>query len=292
LSFLLAEGNSGGILSIWSKVNNSLVFTFMGEGFVGVCIDWGVVNKRCVVVNVYAKCDINAKRRLWENLLMSKSGFGDCLWCVVGDFNSVRRREDRRGVGLSISSSSVVDRREFDDFVEALFLEYLTPVGGYFTWIHPNGISMSRLYRVLVSESWSSFWGDQILRVLPRVVSDHCPLLLKSSNIVSGPKPFRFCNHWLHHDGFVKLVEEGWVMNNVTGWMGFILKEKFKTLKGIIKGWKRREFDGFEEKCNILVTNIRRLDERGRLACCLVRRWRRGRSPLVRCGSFLDIRRG
>jgi exonuclease III len=173
-AFLPAEGNSGGILSIWRKVNNSLVFTFMGEDFVGVCIDWGVVNKRCVVVNVYAKCDINAKRRLWENLLMSKRGFGDGLWCVVGDFNSVRHREDRRGVGLSISSSSAVDRREFDDFVEVLFLEDLTPVGGYFTWIHPNGVSMSRLDRVLVSEAWSSFWGDQILRVLPRVVSDHC----------------------------------------------------------------------------------------------------------------------
>jgi hypothetical protein len=94
---------------------------------------------------------------------------------VVGDFDSVRRREDRRGVGVSISSSSMVDRKEFDDFVEALFLEDLTPVGGYFTWIHPNGISMSRLDRVLVSEAWSSFWGDQIFWVLPRVVSDHCP---------------------------------------------------------------------------------------------------------------------
>jgi hypothetical protein len=52
-------------------------------------------------------------------------------------------------------------------------------------------------------------------------------------------------------------------MMNYTGWMGFILKEKLKTLKGIIKGWKRREFDGLEEKCNLLVTNIRSLDERG-----------------------------
>jgi hypothetical protein len=235
----------------------------MGEGFVGVCVDWGVLEKRCVVVNVYAKCDINAKRRLWENLLMSKQGFGNGLWCVVGDFNSVRRREDRRGVGLSTSSSLAVERREFDDFVEALFLEDLDPVGGYFTWVHPNGVTMSRLDRILVSDSWSSFWGDQILRVLPRVVSDHCPLLLKSRIVVSGPKPFRFCNHWLLHEGFEKVVEEGWRSNNFTGWMGFILKEKLKALKGIIKEWKKIEFDGMEVKLNLLVSNIRRLDDRG-----------------------------
>jgi hypothetical protein len=34
-AFLPAIGNSGGILSLWSKVNSSLIFTFIGEGFVG-----------------------------------------------------------------------------------------------------------------------------------------------------------------------------------------------------------------------------------------------------------------
>jgi hypothetical protein len=63
-AFLPAEGNSGGILSLWSKVNSCLVFTFVGEGFVGVCLEWGVLKQICFVVNVYAKCDLNAKRRL------------------------------------------------------------------------------------------------------------------------------------------------------------------------------------------------------------------------------------
>jgi hypothetical protein len=37
-AFLPAEGNSGGILSIWRKVNFTLIFTFIGESFVGVCL--------------------------------------------------------------------------------------------------------------------------------------------------------------------------------------------------------------------------------------------------------------
>ncbi|MCI37332.1 endonuclease/exonuclease/phosphatase family protein, partial [Trifolium medium] len=87
-AFLPAEGNSGGILSIWRKSNSSLIFTFIGEGFVGVCLEWGVMKKICFVINVYSKCDINAKRRLWENIAMPKRGFGDGAWCVVGDFNA------------------------------------------------------------------------------------------------------------------------------------------------------------------------------------------------------------
>jgi hypothetical protein len=52
-AFLPAEGNSGGILSIWSKINSSLIFTFMGEGFVGVCLEWGISKTICFVVNIY-----------------------------------------------------------------------------------------------------------------------------------------------------------------------------------------------------------------------------------------------
>jgi hypothetical protein len=97
-AFLPSEGNSGGILSIWSKSCSYLIFTFIGEGFVGVCLEWGVSKSICFVVNIYAKCDLPSKRKLWHNLLMSKRGFGGGKWCVAGDFNSVCRREDRRGV--------------------------------------------------------------------------------------------------------------------------------------------------------------------------------------------------
>jgi hypothetical protein len=38
-AFLPSEGSSGGILSIWRKVDSSLIFTFIGDGFVGVCLE-------------------------------------------------------------------------------------------------------------------------------------------------------------------------------------------------------------------------------------------------------------
>jgi hypothetical protein len=43
---------------------------------VGICLEWGAAKKICYIVNVYSSCDLLAKRRLWENLVMSKGGFG------------------------------------------------------------------------------------------------------------------------------------------------------------------------------------------------------------------------
>jgi hypothetical protein len=198
-AFLPAEGNSGGILSIWRNVNSSLIFTFIGEGFVGVCLEWGVRKNIFFMVNVYAKCDIIAKRGLWDNICMSKRGFGEGIWCVVGDFNAVRRRDERRGVGIVNSSLLTSEMREFDNFINTMNVKDMPSVGGNFMWFHPNGVAMSRIDMVLVSEEWFSLWGDYMVRVLPRDVSDHYPLLFKGSVIDSRPKPFRFCNHWFLH---------------------------------------------------------------------------------------------
>jgi exonuclease III len=72
---LPAVGNSGDILSIWNKLKASLVFTFIRDGFVGVCLHLLAEDRKCFVVNVYAKCNLRDKRSLWNNIIMSKEGF-------------------------------------------------------------------------------------------------------------------------------------------------------------------------------------------------------------------------
>jgi hypothetical protein len=61
---LTAVGNSGGILSIWRKSFASLVFSIVGDGFIGVCLDLIEKQIRVCVINVYAKCSLADKRRL------------------------------------------------------------------------------------------------------------------------------------------------------------------------------------------------------------------------------------
>jgi len=97
-------------------------------------------------------------------------------------------------------------------------LEDLNVLGRRFTWYHPNGCSMSRIDRVLVSEEWENVWGDNALWVLPRDVSDHCPLVLKNAGWSWGPKPFaliifgfniKILKGWWRRRGEIKMFSVG-----------------------------------------------------------------------------------
>ncbi|XP_020237260.1 uncharacterized protein LOC109816599 [Cajanus cajan] len=149
----LSQGRSGGLLSIWNSNQGKLVFTFSGSGFHGVCLQWGVDAYRCVVVNVYSPCQLVDKRRLGGEIIMSKRGFGSCLWCIVGDFNTVRRLDERKG---GIGDYGAWDMEDFNSFVRDMELIDVPLVGKRFTWFRSDGSMMSRLDRVLVSESWSA----------------------------------------------------------------------------------------------------------------------------------------
>jgi len=262
-AFLPSEGNSGGILSIWRKSMATLYYTFRGEGFVGVCFDWGIDKQICIIINVYSKCDLADKKRLWARLILARRNLGCGAWCIMGDFNVVGEREERRGVNEEVTGSHVVEMALYKAFRREIDLEDKKVVGRRFTWYHSNGISMSRIDRVLISEEWNRAWGDSTLWVLPRDVSDHCPLVLKVGGWDWGPKPFRFNNYWLENRRFKPLVEEVWRNQNLGGWMRFILKEKLKNLKIRLKAWNKEEYGGMEDRVHMLVEEIAELDGRG-----------------------------
>jgi hypothetical protein len=261
-AFRPSAGSSGGILSIWRKSFAVLKATFVGEGFVGTCLEWGPQKKVCFVFNIYSCCDLNGKRRLWESLVLLRRQLGRGVWGVVGDFNAVLNCDERKGVNPLVTDTLNLEMIEFGDFVRDIELFDLPILGRKFTWFHPNGVSMSRIDRLLVSEDWLEQWTSPSLWVLPRSISDHCPLLLRPCGMEWGPKPFRFNNHWLLHKDFLGLVEEFWRNANITGWMAFILKEKLKGLKTCIRGWNFENYGLVDLKIKKLVDEIQLLDLR------------------------------
>ena len=42
----------------------------------------------------YSPCALNEKRSTWEEILQLKKSICDSYWCVLGGFNTVRRREE------------------------------------------------------------------------------------------------------------------------------------------------------------------------------------------------------
>ena len=72
----------------------------------------------------------------------------------------------------------------FSDFIKANYLVDLPLEGALFTWFRASGsVCMSRIDRTLASVDWVDHFGNMSQRVLPRVVFDHCPLLVVGGSV-------------------------------------------------------------------------------------------------------------
>ena len=121
---------------------------------------------------------------------------------------------------------------------------------------------MSRIDRTLASVDWVDHFGHVSQRVLPRVVSDHCPLLLVAGCVNKGQNAFNFKNMLLKEEGFVERVRQWWNGYCFLGSLSFILARKLKALKDYLKKWNKEVFGDlvFRKKC--LLSELLDLDAR------------------------------
>ncbi|KAL5127663.1 putative ribonuclease H protein [Glycine soja] len=73
--------------------------------------------------------------------------------------------------------------------------------------------------------------------VLDRDFFDHCPILLRSTTVDWGPRPFKVMDWWLKDKDFHKMVSHRWGNYHPSGWGGYALKLKLKFIKGCIRQW-------------------------------------------------------
>ncbi|RVW27610.1 hypothetical protein CK203_099117 [Vitis vinifera] len=112
--------------------------------------------------------------------------------------------------------------------------------GGPFTWIGGlNSQAASRLDRFLISDPWEDHFSAITQSALPRLVSDHSPIVLEAGGFSTGKSPFRFENMWLKLDGFKDLVRSWWNGYSVEGYSSHCIAEKLKALKKDLKNWNK-----------------------------------------------------
>jgi hypothetical protein len=81
---------------------------------------------------------------------------------------------------------------------------------------------------------------------LPRLYSDHFPILLDCGDISSGSRPFKFKNMWRKVDGFVGLVKHWWDSYSFQGTPSYVLACKLKALKQDLKKGNEEVFGNVE----------------------------------------------
>ncbi|XP_076956487.1 uncharacterized protein LOC143631690 [Bidens hawaiensis] len=229
MEYVGATGRSGSLLCMWDssvfKMSDSIKdrnFLLLKGSIVG-CGD------PLCILNVYAPQGTIEKKGLWNRISDLKDKHSG-LWFLLGDFNIVRNENERRN-----SSFNPVRARDFNSFIfENNLVEYAMK-GGKYTF--SVGKKLSKIDRFLVCPGVMNLWPEACLRVLPRFLSDHRPLILimKESNF--GPRPFRFFNSWLDRKDFEETVRVACGKWQSCGPADLALVNKFKMLRNVIKVW-------------------------------------------------------
>jgi len=149
---------AGSILSLWHKEALCYDRHVVGSDFIAIMGQHLKPNSFCVMINVYVACNISDKVALWEALTNLKSSHQCMAWCLCGDFNAVRRDDERKGIRWNSSKKKEIIG--FNRFIETNPLVELPRVGKQCTWYKSDGTAKSRLDRILVSEEWLQIWSS------------------------------------------------------------------------------------------------------------------------------------
>ncbi|XP_019451789.1 PREDICTED: uncharacterized protein LOC109353883 [Lupinus angustifolius] len=203
---------------------------------------------------VYAHSHYIQRRALWKDIIsLMRQHVG--AWNCIGDFNVVRGAYECRGSRLPCSNIS----KEFISFSEEGNLVHLETRGAEFTWSNKrrgSALTEKRLDRSMCNDDWLSTWNYVSYCTLPKISSDHHPLLLTCSLSVSKrTSSFRFLKMWMNHPDCSRVIEEAW-NDSIVGCPMFIVSEKLKRLKAKLKSWNWNVFGNIHQNVQNSMTNV------------------------------------
>ncbi|WMV50549.1 hypothetical protein MTR67_043934 [Solanum verrucosum] len=253
--FMVADGSKGGILLMWD--NRVWKGSKVEEGNFSITYKFEALQDSfCwTFTGVYAPHTRKEKLECWEEMAAMK-GPSEGPWVTGGDFNTVRHMLERRGCSRITNIMA-----DFSKWIEDLELHDPILIGGKYTWVRGlNHQSNTRLDRFLYSTEWEESFKNIRQRIMPRVTSDHNPILLECGDWEKRNSYFKFENWWLKVEGFNELVQEWWNGFTVVGCPDYKLCTKLKLLKQKLKDWSRNTFSEMTNRKNNLLEELVVLD--------------------------------
>jgi hypothetical protein len=228
--YLPSVGSSGGMLVVWNGAKFFGHVIFQNEFAMSIEFTSSISNASWVLTNVYAQCTPDGKQRFlnwFHNIDMAE----DTDWLVVGDFNLLRKPEDRNRSGGNIS-----EMLEFNAAISNQRLEELKLYGTKYIWTNKQlSPLLERLDWFFASVAWLTNYPGSFVSSLSRDTSDHTPCLISISTDVPKAKVFRFENYWLLHDDFMQVMEHGWNVPTYQTDKAKVMTAKLKNLRRVLR---------------------------------------------------------
>ena len=201
-------GYVGGIWLLWNSdfVDVEILSTTKQE--VNALIRVNSSSLTWLISAIYASPIFVEKCILCNNLRIIASRH-NLPWLALGDFNDVLSEDDKFG-GNGIYGRRVRAYREYMNECKLLDLGFSGPK---YTWTNKRDVSnliQQRLDREWANTEWKLNFPKAAISHLPRINSDHCPILLnlEGPNMGRGERPFRFQPFWLNYPEFLAVVRQ------------------------------------------------------------------------------------
>lgn len=201
-----AVGFSGGIWVLWNDdLNVEVVHT--SPQFVLLKVAYGISGSWYISF-IYGSPTSHLRKKLWFELTHDHL-IQDLPWVSIGDYNAI----------VSENESSSRNNRHCSRFADWIFQEGLIDLGfsgSSYTWmrgVEDSTFRGARLDRALANVTWCANFPNASVSHLPRLHSDHVPLLLKLDPIGVRPSQrfFKFQAAWVRHDSFLDTVNDTWI---------------------------------------------------------------------------------
>ncbi|KAL8463010.1 hypothetical protein ACS0TY_033862 [Phlomoides rotata] len=149
-------------------------------------------------------------------------------------------------LGCPEPSSAARSSQEFMVFLDEAQLHDMDISGPQFTWVtrrSNQGYMAARLNWVLVNDGFLDFWHSSSATVLPRISSDHHPILLTFKETAGHlVRPFRFQHMWMTHPSFTTMVTASWSQVVTSHCPIHRVTQKLKWLKTTLRNWNKVTF--------------------------------------------------
>lgn len=203
-----ANGQAGGI---WALGRTDVVSSIdvLASHAQAVTLNISSGNLSWAYSGIYASPIPSNRGLLWDHL-RGLSAAISIPWVLVGDYNDTLASAEQRGGIFSPSRA-----RTFLDNINSCGLMDIGSMGLAFTWFRTSqgrDPVHKRLDRALASLNWRVRFPEGGVEVLPRLHSDHSPLLLRCGEKMehTGGRPFRFEAAWANHPLYRDVVHEAW----------------------------------------------------------------------------------
>ncbi|KAH9736450.1 putative ribonuclease H protein [Citrus sinensis] len=167
-------------------------------------------------------------------------------WLIGGDFNSILYASEKQGGAAGQSKVCGLFRQWFDGH-QIFDLKFKGP-----RFTSSRGFLFKRLDRALCNNEWLLKFADNSVLHLPKVASDHRPVLVWFERVVRrhhGNRPYRFLASWLTNDHFNNIVKQTWdPQASYSDAASIFVKE--------VQVWNREVFGNIFQRKRILMARI------------------------------------